>query len=110
MIDVPNALVATHQDAIGRASIGDLPSLVAEFLDRWELRPDGPTRHGVASLVPPVVRADGVPAALKCQPVNDQNVGRSARPSCRVPALSVAQRHFGYGRPTAPSAGTRDIS
>jgi hypothetical protein len=63
MIDVPDALVA------------DLPSLVAEFLDRWEMRPDGPTRHVVASLVLPVVRADGVPAALKFQPVDDENVG-----------------------------------
>ncbi|MGP4021258.1 aminoglycoside phosphotransferase family protein [Saccharopolyspora sp. 5N708] len=75
MIDVPDASVATHQDAIVRAWIADLPSLVAEFLDRWELRPDGPTRHGVASLVLLVVRADGVPAALKFQPVNDENVG-----------------------------------
>lgn len=78
MIEVPDALVASHRDAIGRAWIADLPDLVADFLDRWELRPDGPTRHGVASLVLPVIGADGVPAALKFQPVNDENVGEAA--------------------------------
>jgi streptomycin 6-kinase len=39
------------------------------------LRPDGAARNGMASLVLPVRRADGIEAALKLQPVNDENVG-----------------------------------
>jgi streptomycin 6-kinase len=74
-VDVPSALIATHRDPVGRAWIAALPGLVAEFLDRWALRPDGPARHGMVALVLPVRRADGVLAALKLQPVNDENVG-----------------------------------
>jgi streptomycin 6-kinase len=76
-IDIPEALIASHTDAIGRAWLAALPRLVTDFLDRWDLRPDGHTRHGVASLVLPVLRADGTPAALKLQPVNGENVGES---------------------------------
>ncbi|MBP2703600.1 hydroxyurea phosphotransferase [Microbispora sp. RL4-1S] len=76
-IDVPEALAASHSKyggASGRAWIAELPRLAAGFLDRWELRLDGPGRHGMVSLVLPVTRADGVPAALKLQPVSDENV------------------------------------
>ncbi|GGP96555.1 streptomycin 6-kinase [Actinomadura coerulea] len=75
-IDVPEALAASHSKhfgASGRAWIAALPDLANEFLDRWALRPDGPGRHGVASLVLPVTRADGTPAALKLQPVTDEH-------------------------------------
>ncbi|WP_433251069.1 aminoglycoside phosphotransferase family protein [Actinomadura nitritigenes] len=75
-IDVPEALAASHArhgGASGRAWIAALPDLAAAFLDRWELRPDGPGRHGMASLVLPVTRADGTPAALKLQPVTDEH-------------------------------------
>ncbi|HEY4457534.1 MAG TPA: aminoglycoside phosphotransferase family protein [Pseudonocardiaceae bacterium] len=54
-----------------------MPSLVTEFLDRWTLRPDGAARNGMASLVLPVLCADGRQAALKLQPVNDENVGEA---------------------------------
>lgn len=76
-IDIPDTLIATHTDAVGRAWLAALPGLVTDSLDRWNLRPDGRTRNGVASLVLPVRRADGTPAALKLQPVNDENVGES---------------------------------
>ncbi|MEV0660901.1 aminoglycoside phosphotransferase family protein [Actinomadura luteofluorescens] len=75
-IDVPEALAASHDKhfgASGRAWIAALPDLAAGFLDRWALRPDGPGRHGMASLVLPVTRADGTPAALKLQPVTDEH-------------------------------------
>ncbi|GAA4104393.1 aminoglycoside phosphotransferase family protein [Actinomadura miaoliensis] len=77
-IDVPDALVASyaeHSDASVRAWIPALPGLVTDFLDRWSLRPDGPPAHGMASLVLPVTRADGVPAVLKLQPVTEDNAG-----------------------------------
>ncbi|MDT0343781.1 aminoglycoside phosphotransferase family protein [Streptomyces litchfieldiae] len=77
-IDIPDALVASHGrpgNASGRAWLAALPTLVAEFLDRWELRPDGPTGNGMASLVLPVRRADGTPAALKLQPATEDNAG-----------------------------------
>ncbi|QKG19759.1 aminoglycoside phosphotransferase family protein [Actinomadura verrucosospora] len=75
-IDVPEALAASHAKhggASGRAWIAALPALAAGFLDRWSLRPDGPGRHGMASLVLPVTCADGTPAALKLQPVTDEH-------------------------------------
>ncbi|MEU9837955.1 aminoglycoside phosphotransferase family protein [Actinomadura sp. NPDC048032] len=75
-IDVPEALAASHSKyfgASGRAWIAALPDLADAFLERWALRLDGPGRHGVVSLVLPVTRADGTPAALKLQPVTDEH-------------------------------------
>ncbi|MFE9767648.1 aminoglycoside phosphotransferase family protein [Streptomyces sp. NPDC005808] len=77
-VDVPDALVASYgkpDDAPGRAWLAALPALVADFLDRWELRPDGPAGHGMASLVLPVIRADGMPTVLKLQPPSEENAG-----------------------------------
>lgn len=77
-IGVPAALAASHHKhngESGRAWIAALPALAAEFLNRWALRPGGRARHGVVALVLPVVRADGAPAALKLQPVDEENVG-----------------------------------
>ncbi|MFF7995352.1 aminoglycoside phosphotransferase family protein [Kitasatospora xanthocidica] len=45
------------------------------MLDRWGLRPDGPTAHGVVGLAPPVLCADGRPAALKLRPVDEETAG-----------------------------------
>ncbi|APU15143.1 MULTISPECIES: aminoglycoside phosphotransferase family protein [Actinoalloteichus] len=77
-VEVPAALAASHArfggDA-GRAWIAALPALVHEILERWQLRPDGPGRHGMVALVLPVLRADGTPAAVKFQPVDEENVG-----------------------------------
>lgn len=75
-IDVPDALAASyrkHSGASGRAWITALPGLVADFLDHWALRLDGPPGYGMASLVLPVIRADGTPGALKLQPVSEEN-------------------------------------
>ena len=77
-IDVPDVLIASqckHGGAHGRAWITSLPQLIANILDRWTLRLDGPARHGMASLVLPVVCADGTAAALKLQPLDEENVG-----------------------------------
>ncbi|GGT04904.1 hydroxyurea phosphotransferase [Planobispora rosea] len=76
-IDVPDAFAASYggNNASARAWIADLPRLAAEMLDRWTLRPDGPAEHGMASLVLPVIRADGVPAVLKFQQASEDNAG-----------------------------------
>ncbi|MFE1404819.1 aminoglycoside phosphotransferase family protein [Streptomyces sp. NPDC058770] len=79
VIDIPDALIATqskYNGETGRAFIAALPGRAAEFLERWGLRPDGAALHGMCALVLPVVReADGRPAALKLQPVDEETVG-----------------------------------
>ncbi|MGA4995432.1 aminoglycoside phosphotransferase family protein [Nonomuraea bangladeshensis] len=75
-IVVPEALTASHvkwDGEAGRAWSAGLPALAERYLEEWELRPDGEPGHGVVSLVLPVIRADGTQAALKLQPVNDEN-------------------------------------
>lgn len=75
-IDVPDALAASYSKSggvSGRAWIAALPGLAADFLDRWALRLDGSAGHGMASLVLPVIRADGTPAVLKLQPVSEES-------------------------------------
>lgn len=76
-IDVPDAFAASYgmNNASGRAWIAALPGLAADFLDRWILRPEGHTWHGMASLVLPVTRADGTSAVLKLQQVSEDNSG-----------------------------------
>jgi streptomycin 6-kinase len=49
----------------GREWIDRLPGLVAAYLDRWALTPDGPVLHGYVGIVLPVVRAGGERAVLK---------------------------------------------
>ncbi len=68
-IDVPCAFTASYtaQGPSARRWLSVLPGLAADMLDRWALRPVGPTAHGMASVVLPVIRADGTPAALKLQ-------------------------------------------
>ncbi|MEU2826207.1 aminoglycoside phosphotransferase family protein [Streptomyces bacillaris] len=79
MIDIPDELIATqyaYNGAAGRAFIAALPELAGRFLEGWGLRPDGPSMYGVCALVLPVVReADGVPAALKLQLVDEETAG-----------------------------------
>ncbi|MGW1278424.1 aminoglycoside phosphotransferase family protein [Streptomyces tsukubensis] len=76
-IDVPDAFAASYgtQGAEARAWLAGLPRLGEELLDRWELRLDGRARWGMASLVLPVRRADGTPAALKLQQVREETAG-----------------------------------
>jgi streptomycin 6-kinase len=49
----------------GAAWLDRLPTLLAELMDRWDLRVDGAVRHGVTAVVVPTVRRDGSPAAVK---------------------------------------------
>ncbi|MFD8585095.1 aminoglycoside phosphotransferase family protein [Streptomyces californicus] len=79
VIDVPEELAASqsrYNGAAGRAFVAGLPDLAARCLERWGLRPDGPSMHGMCALVLPVVReADGRPAALKLQAVDEETEG-----------------------------------
>ncbi|MFD0135036.1 aminoglycoside phosphotransferase family protein [Streptomyces sp. NPDC003631] len=78
VIDVPGELVAAQErfnGAAGRAFVADLPRRTAEFLRRWRLRIDGPSMYGMCALVLPVVRADGSPAVLKLQFLDEESEG-----------------------------------
>ena len=83
-----------HSGASGRAWVVALPSLVADFLDHWALRLDGPAGHGMASLVLPVICADGISGALKLQPVSEENAAapiglRVWNGRCGAPTSSI---------------------
>ncbi|MFE7166928.1 aminoglycoside phosphotransferase family protein [Streptomyces sp. NPDC057616] len=78
VIDIPSGLAAAlerYNGEAGRAFVAGLPALAAEFLRRWDLRPDGRPLHGMTALVLPVVRADGTPAALKLQLRDEESAG-----------------------------------
>ncbi|MET7319314.1 aminoglycoside phosphotransferase family protein [Streptomyces sp. NPDC005549] len=78
MIDVPEGLVAAqakYNGEAGRAFVEGLPALAAGFLRRWELRLDGPSMHGWAALVLPVVCRDGTEAVLKLQILDAETEG-----------------------------------
>ncbi|MFE6496974.1 aminoglycoside phosphotransferase family protein [Streptomyces sp. NPDC057748] len=84
-IDVPEAFAASYGKnggASARAWLAALPGLAEDFLDRWSLRLDGPSAHGMASLVLPVTRSDGTPAVLKLQEATEDNI--DAAPGLRV--------------------------
>jgi streptomycin 6-kinase len=79
-VEIPASLVASHTkyfggSGAGRAWITGLPRLAADLLDRWALRRDGAPSCGAIALVLPVVLADGTPAVLKLQPIDDETVG-----------------------------------
>ncbi|MEW2317438.1 aminoglycoside phosphotransferase family protein [Streptomyces bauhiniae] len=48
-----------------------------DFLTRWGLRTDGPPLSGIAALVLPVTAADGSPAALKVQHLDEECAGEA---------------------------------
>ncbi|MFD4546999.1 aminoglycoside phosphotransferase family protein [Streptomyces sp. NPDC058466] len=78
VIDIPDELAASqlkYNGEAGRAFITALPARAAHFLDRWELRPDGRSLHGVTALVLPVRRRDGTRAALKLQLLDEESEG-----------------------------------
>src|SRR6266508_1566863 len=80
-VAVPPGLATSqvrYRGEAGRAWIAGLPDFAAGYLDRWRLRLDGPPRHGVVALVLPVRMADGTPAVLKLQPVDEEHVGEAA--------------------------------
>jgi streptomycin 6-kinase len=77
-VAVPAALAASHRrysGAEGDRWVAALPALAATWLERWDLTGDGPPASGAVALVLPVRRADGTPAALKLQPVDDETTG-----------------------------------
>jgi streptomycin 6-kinase len=79
-IMVPPELAASHlkhHGEAGRGWVAGLPDLAASYVDRWQLHLDGPPRYGMVSLVLPVLCADGTPAALKLQPVDEENAGEA---------------------------------
>ncbi|MFE0130443.1 aminoglycoside phosphotransferase family protein [Streptomyces sp. NPDC059037] len=77
-IRIPDGLVESqhmYAGEAGRAFIAGLPARVTEFVERWDLTVDGPSMHGMAALVLPVVRADGTPAAVKFQVLDEETEG-----------------------------------
>ncbi|MGW3653919.1 aminoglycoside phosphotransferase family protein [Streptomyces sp. NPDC000878] len=77
-VEIPAELAATqlkYNGEAGRAFITALPTRTADFLDRWNLRVDGPSMHGVTALVLPVITTDNTPAALKLQLLDDESEG-----------------------------------
>ncbi|MCM2390671.1 aminoglycoside phosphotransferase family protein [Streptomyces albipurpureus] len=69
-VEVPQSLASSYASGFGeegRAWIAALPALAEDLLDRWELTRDGSASAGQASLVLPVLRADGVRAVLRLQ-------------------------------------------
>ncbi|MFJ1732472.1 hypothetical protein [Streptomyces sp. NPDC088254] len=103
MIDVPDALAtsqAKDNGKAGRAFIAALPTLAAHFLERWDLRLDGAPMHGRCALVLPVTSTtDGTQAALKLQPVDDENAGEP------VALRTWAGRPLRGGRGRGPACG-----
>jgi len=81
VIDIPQELVKSQQranGAAGTAFLEALPELAESFLDRWGLRLDGPSMHGMCALVLPVVRADdGLRAVLKLQLLDEESEGEA---------------------------------
>ncbi|MER8067509.1 aminoglycoside phosphotransferase family protein [Streptomyces sp. NPDC094034] len=78
VIDIPAELVETQSKFLGeagRAFIAALPGRAADFLERWELRRTGPSMYGMCALVLPVERADGTPAVLKLQHLDEESAG-----------------------------------
>ncbi|MEU1128911.1 APH(6)-I family aminoglycoside O-phosphotransferase [Streptomyces sp. NPDC005900] len=70
LVEIPEALASSYAHALGEEGqgwIAALPALVADLLDRWALTTDGVPASGEASLVLPVLRADGTRAVLKLQ-------------------------------------------
>ncbi|MFD8921066.1 aminoglycoside phosphotransferase family protein [Streptomyces sp. NPDC059569] len=78
VIDIPVELVETQSKILGeagRAFIAALPGRAADFLERWKLRRTGPSMYGMCALVLPVERADGMPAVLKLQHLDEESAG-----------------------------------
>ncbi|HEY4025939.1 MAG TPA: aminoglycoside phosphotransferase family protein [Candidatus Dormibacteraeota bacterium] len=68
----------------GRDWVEALPGVVADLVERWELRLAAPRAYGggTHSLVLPVIRAGGVPAVLKVPVRDDENRDEAAALRC----------------------------
>ncbi|MFI6578515.1 aminoglycoside phosphotransferase family protein [Nocardiopsis sp. NPDC050513] len=74
-VAVPAALAESVTRNFGPEWTAALPGVTARQCDRWGLRPDGAAMHGMVGLALPVRRADGSPAVLKVQPVDEETGG-----------------------------------
>ncbi|MFE0174276.1 aminoglycoside phosphotransferase family protein [Streptomyces sp. NPDC059002] len=77
-IRVPDELIESqymYAGEPGRAFIAALPERMNEIVERWDLTVDGDPMHGMAALVLPVTRADGTPAAVKFQLLDEETEG-----------------------------------
>lgn len=77
-IAIPAPLIefhTEHRGEAGRAWIAGLSETATHYLQRWNLRLDGASGHGLVSLVLPVRTRDDTPAVLKLQPVDDETAG-----------------------------------
>ncbi|MFI1996581.1 aminoglycoside phosphotransferase family protein [Actinoplanes sp. NPDC020271] len=81
------------------AWIAGLPGLAADRLDEWGLTADGEPGHGAVAMVVPVRRADGTPAVLKLQPVDDETAGEpiALRAWAGRGAVRLLEHHPGSG-------------
>jgi streptomycin 6-kinase len=82
---VPVTLRASHAKYFGNATaawIQSLPDLVDRWGHEWQLRLDGAPQSGAVALVVPMVRADGTPAVLKLQPVDEETRGEPIALAC----------------------------
>ncbi|WP_307797554.1 aminoglycoside phosphotransferase family protein [Actinomadura barringtoniae] len=80
-VEVPAELAGfavKHNGDKGRAWIERLPGLLADRMEGWGLRPEGPARNGMAAIVVPVVRVDGERAVLKLQILDEESEGEPA--------------------------------
>jgi streptomycin 6-kinase len=85
LVLVPVALRASHAKYFGNATaawIQSLPDLVDRWRHEWQLQLDGAPQSGAVALVVPVVRADGTPAVLKLQPVDEETRGEPIALAC----------------------------
>ncbi|MEV0647174.1 aminoglycoside phosphotransferase family protein [Phytomonospora sp. NPDC050363] len=77
-LTIPPTLLDTRgRDEEGRGWLASLPDQIDRYAGEWDLRQTGVPMAGMGSLVVPVERADGVPAMLKLQPVDDETVGEA---------------------------------
>jgi streptomycin 6-kinase len=72
VIVIPEQLVETHREDEAEW-LANLPAMVDEYVERWQLTVAGEPLSGAASLILPVVRRDGTGAMLKLQPVSDES-------------------------------------
>jgi streptomycin 6-kinase len=82
---VPVALRVSHAKYFGNATatwIRSLPDQVLRWRQEWQLRLDGTPHSGAVALVVPVLRADGTPAVLKLQPIDDETRGEPIALAC----------------------------
>ena len=78
---MPAELAELHEKYTGddgRRWVAGLPALADAYLDRWQLRIDGPLASGAVALIIPVARRDGSKLVLKLQPVDDETGGEPA--------------------------------